>query len=85
MTPRPYACAAGSTSVSGAAPGEVVEALLADQAERTAARCRLVGLGDVPAGEVAGAGVEDLALGDQDVDRLPDLVQGVARSMWWNW
>jgi hypothetical protein len=34
----------------------------------------LLGLGDVPAREVAAADVKDLACGDGDADRLPDLV-----------
>ncbi len=57
-----------------AALGQVVQALLADQAEGAAPGGGLVRLGDVPAREVRGAGVEDLALLHQHVDGLPDLV-----------
>ena len=53
---------------------QVVDRLLADQAEEVAPRCGLLGLGDVPAGEVRRADVEDLALLAQDLHRLPDLV-----------
>jgi hypothetical protein len=61
----------------GAALGEVVEALLADEPDGAAAPGGdLVGLGDLVPGEVAGPDVEDLALLDEDVDRLPDLLEG---------
>ncbi len=53
---------------------QVVDALLAGQArEVTGASC-LLGLGDVPAREVRRARVEHLALGDEGLHRLPDLV-----------
>jgi len=53
---------------------QVVDGLLADESgEVPAARLRLRG-GDVPTGEVAAARVEDLALRDGGLHRLPDLV-----------
>ena len=56
-------------------PGQqVVDRLLADQAEEPAGGRGVVGLGDVPAGEVGRADVQDLALGDEHLHRLPDLV-----------
>jgi hypothetical protein len=53
---------------------QVVERLLAGQAGEVARLRRLLRLGDVPAREVRRADVEDLALGDQGLHRLPDLV-----------
>ena len=41
--------------------------------------------GHIPAGEVAAAHVADLALGDELLHRLPDLLHGVARSTWCIW
>src|SRR3954447_7375773 len=56
-------------------PGEqVVDRLLADQALEVAPGGRLVGRGDLPAGVVGGADVEHLALRDQRLARLPDLL-----------
>ena len=48
--------------------------LLAHQAHEVAPGRRLLRLGDVPAGEVRRADVQDLALGPQHLHRLPDLV-----------
>ena len=48
--------------------------LLADEAHEVAAGRRRLRLGDVPAGEVRGADVEDLALDAQHLHGLPDLV-----------
>ena len=53
---------------------EVVEALLRHQPQRAPPPGGLVGLHHVPAGEVRAADVQHLALGDQQVHRLPDLV-----------
>ena len=53
---------------------QVVDRLLAHQAHPAASASRLLTLRDVPAGEVRGSDVEDLALLAQDVHRLPDLV-----------
>ena len=53
---------------------QVVVALLADQAEEASLACRLVRPCDVPAGEVAAADVDDLALLDENLHRLPDLI-----------
>ena len=53
---------------------QVVVRLLADQAHEVAARRRPLRLGDVPAGEVRRADVEDLALGPQHLHGLPDFV-----------
>src|SRR5207302_2478759 len=53
---------------------EVVEALLAHEPEEVAARRSLVGLRDVPAREVAAADVDDLAVVDELLHGLPDLV-----------
>src|SRR6202035_2036259 len=62
--------------------GQVVQRLLADQAEEAASPGGLAGLGDVPAGEVGGPGVKDLALRDEHLHRLPDLVpRGVPVDM----
>ena len=55
---------------------QVVDGLFADQPVVVAAAGGLLGLGDVPAGEVAAARVQDLALLDGDLDRLPDLIPG---------
>jgi hypothetical protein len=55
------------------AVGQVVEALLADQAHEVLLACELLGGRDVPAGEVAAADVEHLALADELFHRLPDL------------
>src|SRR5262249_30272402 len=55
---------------------QVVEALLRDEAEEVPLASELAGAGDVPAGEIRGADVDDLALADQDLHRLPDLVPG---------
>src|SRR5205823_4613879 len=53
---------------------QVVERLLAyEPVEVTRAR-RLVRLRDVPAGEIRGADVDHLALLDEGLHRLPDLV-----------
>src|SRR6056297_2758799 len=52
---------------------EVVDALLAHQSRAAAPRRFLAGGGDVPAGKIARAGVDDLALLHQDVEALPDL------------
>src|SRR3954447_1162935 len=56
------------------ATGEVVERLLADQSHEVALSCCLLRSGEMPAGEVAAADVEDLALRPQRLHRLPDLV-----------
>src|SRR5207302_3117582 len=53
-------------------------ALLGDEAEEMAVTRNLVGLGDVPAGEVGAAHVEDLALAHQLLHALPDLLPGRA-------
>ncbi len=53
---------------------EVVQALLRHQPQRAPPPGGLVGLHDVPAGEVRAADVQHLALRDQQVHRLPDLV-----------
>src|SRR5437763_9641551 len=53
-------------------------ALLGDQAEEVAVTRDLVGLRDVPAGEVGAAHVEDLALAHQLLHALPDLFPGRA-------
>src|SRR3954449_2911324 len=53
---------------------QVVDRLLADQALEMAPGGRLVGRGDLPARVVGGADVEHLALGDQRLARLPDLL-----------
>src|SRR5579859_4109150 len=56
-------------------PGQqVVDGLLADQAEEAARGRAVVGLRDMPPREVGRADVDDLALGDEDLHRLPDLV-----------
>ncbi len=55
---------------------QVVDRLLAGETEEVAGLRALLRLGDVPAGEVAGADVDDLALGDQHLHRLPDLLPG---------
>src|SRR5690606_37685874 len=52
----------------------VVDALLADDAEEAALLRGRVRLDDVPGGEVAAADVEDLALAEQLLHRLPDLL-----------
>ena len=52
----------------------MVERLLADQAERVTRLGGLVGRGDVPAGEVRRADVDDVAGGDEAVHRLPHLL-----------
>src|ERR1019366_7264956 len=53
---------------------QVVNGLLADQAEEATCRCGVVGLRDMPARDVRRSGIEDLALSDQDLHRLPDLI-----------
>src|SRR4051794_17574708 len=53
---------------------QVVDGLLADQAEEVAVPGRLLRLSEVPAREVAAADVEHLALCDKGLHRLPDLV-----------
>ena len=53
---------------------QVVERLLADRAAEAAGPRGLIGPGDVPAREVGRADVDDLALRDQHLHRLPDLV-----------
>src|SRR5689334_13439376 len=55
---------------------EVVEALLGDEPEEVARRGRGLRARDVPAREVAAADVHDLALRDELLHRLPDLVPG---------
>ena len=55
---------------------QVVQALLGDQTEEVPAGRDAVGPGDVPAGEVAAADVDDLALADELLHRLPDLLPG---------
>ena len=54
--------------------GEVVQALLRRQAHEVACRGGALGEGHVPGGEVAAADVADLALADQLLHRLPDLL-----------
>ncbi|MNS88881.1 hypothetical protein D3C72_1228730 [compost metagenome] len=56
--------------------GQVVEALLRDQAQEVPAPGLLVGLGDVPAREVRAAHVEHLALFDELLHGLPDFFPG---------
>src|SRR5262249_56171040 len=56
------------------ARGEVVQTLLRDQSQEVARRGGGVRLCDVPAGEVAAADVQDLALRHEYLERLPDLV-----------
>ena len=51
-------------------------ALLRDEPEKVPLPRVLVGLDDVPRGEVAAPHVEHLALLDEDLHRLPDLVPG---------
>jgi hypothetical protein len=51
---------------------QVVDGLLADQAGVVALLRGRLGLGDVPAGEVAASGVQDFALLYGDLDGLPD-------------
>src|SRR5215468_5813770 len=53
---------------------QVVNGLLADQAEEVTCRCGVVGLCDMPAREVGRSGIQDLALSDQHLHRLPDLI-----------
>ena len=53
---------------------EVVEALLAHEAEEVAVLRRLVRLRDVPAREVAAPDIDDLARVDEVLHRLPHLV-----------
>src|SRR5688572_1786404 len=53
---------------------QVVERLLADQAHEISPGSGGLSVGDVPAGEVATAGVEELAGLHRDLDRLPDLL-----------
>ena len=53
---------------------QVVQALLAHQPEEVARAGGLVRLRDVPAGEVAAPDVDDLALLDERLHRLPHLV-----------
>src|SRR3712207_2500067 len=53
---------------------QVVVRLLADQAQEVPAGGRLVRRGELPGGVVGGADVEDLALRDQRLAGLPDLV-----------
>ena len=54
--------------------GEVVQALLGGQAHEVPCRGGALGEGHIPAGEVAAADVADLALADQLLHRLPDLL-----------
>jgi hypothetical protein len=54
--------------------GEVVQALLGGQAHEVPCRGGALGQGHVPGGEVAAADVADLALADQLLHRLPDLL-----------
>jgi hypothetical protein len=56
------------------AGGQVVEALLADQAHEVPLAGELLGRCDVPAGEVAAADVEHLAFADELFHRLPHLL-----------
>src|SRR5262249_49946230 len=53
---------------------QVVEALLADKPEKMPRLRRLARARDVPAREVAASDVEHLALLDEELHRLPDLV-----------
>jgi hypothetical protein len=53
---------------------QVVDALLADQAEEVAAGGRLLCRGQVPAGEVGRTDVQHLALLDEQLHGLPDLL-----------
>jgi hypothetical protein len=55
---------------------EVVDGLLADQAEQVVGCRRVVGLTYMPAGEIRRAHVEHLALADEQTHRLPDLLPG---------
>ena len=54
--------------------GEVIEALLGRQAREVPCRGGALREGHVPGGEVAAADVADLALADQLLHRLPDLL-----------
>jgi hypothetical protein len=54
---------------------QVVQALLADQAEEVPCARNLLGLRDRPAGEVRRADVDDLAVLDEHLHRLPDLIE----------
>ena len=53
---------------------QVIDGLLADQPEEATRGRRVVSLGDVPGREVRRADIDDLALGDEHLHRLPDLV-----------
>src|SRR5262249_12876438 len=55
---------------------QVVQALFRDQPQRTPPGRGFVGLDDVPAREVAAPHVDHLALGNQQLHGLPDLVPG---------
>lgn len=76
MTPRPYSCAVEQYLALDVADDEVVDRLLANEAGVVALLGSGLRLGDVPPGEVAASGVQDLALLYCDLHRLPDLVPG---------
>src|SRR6187551_3573023 len=53
---------------------QVVERLFADQSHEVSPSSSGLRLGDMPAGEIAAAGVEDFASLHRQLDRLPDLL-----------
>ena len=55
---------------------EIVVALVADETDEVALRGGLLRGGDVPPGEIARAGVDDLALRDERFHGHPDFVEG---------
>jgi hypothetical protein len=57
---------------------KVIDGLLGHQAEEVPGLGGLLGGGEVPAGEVAAADVEDLAVADEPFGGLPDLLSGCA-------
>src|SRR6185436_18182553 len=71
--PHPIVAAGGQHFELDRANQEVVVALLTDQSERVARPRPFVRLRDMPAGKVAAADIDDLALLHEGVHRLPDL------------
>jgi hypothetical protein len=60
--------------ISTARTARFVQALLRGQAHEVPCRGGALGEGHIPAGEVAAAHVADLALADELLHRLPDLI-----------
>src|SRR5690606_32695199 len=55
---------------------EIVKALFGGEPQKIARSSRQLRGGDVPAGEIAGADIGDLAFTDQLLHRLPDFLPG---------